>query len=532
MNKKVWTAVTVLLAAMLVLASCGKEPDREDTPDGMKKYGFKKYTVSNSSGKPGQVLAEEYENLGTERTQKIYDDNGNVTMLNKWYYDDTGEHLLKEVKWDRNRPTESKEYDMLGRCTLLQEKYEEGAGTVSVQDRLVLPFEYFKLKQLGGFELLILPVSESPADAANPTGEQVPIFAVSQDISELRTEYVYRGDTSEYTSICTTTGTGEIVGSLKFGESNEVLYGRIETARYLYTANYDEQTRRTEWSVSRVSGGNETKLTYGDYEYDAEGTCIRRTVHNREFLDGTWYEFVLEPDSDGTWYSIYQCESEQVKKFVNRSGYTLNAKTGITAYISEQYSYGETGEPYLLIRDTTEYYASGNLARTVNEYRLSENGEWEVIERELFDSEEYKTKSYKSTGGDSGTGVMIVTKKPGVAVPVREYRFSTELKEGEKREYIALSACLCDIYDYSKENWVEYSGIEIYEGKEYEECIAEFDEEGHLRKRSFRQTYYTEDDSEEAYAYTEEYDERGRIIRMTETPSAGGSITTWEYWEK
>ena len=77
--------LVVLCVAMLLamLTACGKQDGDEDEPKEESvlpegAYWYKKY-VAKDNDESKKVLVEEYVNLGTERSKKLYDENGEVT---------------------------------------------------------------------------------------------------------------------------------------------------------------------------------------------------------------------------------------------------------------------------------------------------------------------------------------------------------------------------------------------------------------------------------------------------------------------
>ena len=100
--------------------SCGvadglrQEKKEEDTrPNG--SYGYKKYRYREEKEKE-KILLEEYENLVTETVRNTYDELGVLISTYHAFFDETGEHLLKDISRTIGVTVVTKEYDSLGRC--------------------------------------------------------------------------------------------------------------------------------------------------------------------------------------------------------------------------------------------------------------------------------------------------------------------------------------------------------------------------------------------------------------------------------
>ena len=110
--------VAIILTVILTvtLAACGKKNTTTDPAKELPKFGFREYTVDYITG--DRALTVKYENLGTERTLTKYDEEGEISSIEKWYYDNTGEHLCNEQQFYQSDigPDRTLQQAVSGRC--------------------------------------------------------------------------------------------------------------------------------------------------------------------------------------------------------------------------------------------------------------------------------------------------------------------------------------------------------------------------------------------------------------------------------
>ena len=513
--RKILSLILVAVLALSVLASCGKEPDREEEPK-LKQYGFKKY-VREGGENAERTLREEYENLGTERTQKIYDFKGNVIELNKWYYDKTGEHLLKEVSWKEDEPTHSKEYDELGRCILEMVKYEEGTDA-AVKDGLYFPDTY--LTAFDRYELFYWyrpKLEENDPDSAE---EENPIRP-KKGTRELRTEYTYKGDTGKYASICTTTGDGEEVGKLVFGDGDIVKEGLLIGEKIEYRETFDADLYVGNWNETYVD-----QTFFGKREYDANGHCKFRTWYYEPMGTTGWKETFITVVDGVEWEVTYQySEEDKVGQLRQRDRYDDSGRLLCSEiYEGDIFSGIELNDRY-----TYEYYPNGNVAKTTMELDIANGDLHQTVEAEYAEEQANQVVS-QVIRMDNGNTVYTYNnyefKQDGVTDKLKQTIWNYQGFLGYNIEFDA--ACLRDSYDEMKEYWVDYAFRQIFADRTEDLYTYEFDEAGHLRKVEYSIT-----DADGVVKMMKEFDEKGRICKEVEAPDFGiETVSTWEYWEK
>ena len=256
--------IVIIVSAALVLAmtACGKGgDDRKEENKRFEPFGWQKYRKVTDviSGKVGERrLVGEYENLGTESTLITYED-GKTTGITKWYYDETGEKLLKKVVWSEGNATEASEWDTNGRLISYLRKIEDDNPS---EDFLSIPMEY--------------DTYESRDYLVEKIGGNV---CTDSDVKELRTEYTYRGDTDEIATIKTVTDRGEVVAYLERGEGDIVLSESwVGSLQLRYDEVYDAVTRTGHGVELDGEGGVSANI---DKTYDEYGRCteVTRSVY-------------------------------------------------------------------------------------------------------------------------------------------------------------------------------------------------------------------------------------------------------------
>lgn len=506
------TIILIVAVAAMLLTACGKKPEEKEKP---KPYGFKEYSVDPKDSSR-RTLTKEYENRVTERTWKNYDESGEVTWLKREYYDETGEHLLKEVTWGKERPTVSREYDFQGRCTVEMSKYEDGVYPVPNFDEskvISFPQEYWNYSEKDGLKL---PFS---------------LTEVNRSVLEVRTEFSYRGDTDEIERICTKNGDGKVIGLLERGEGDIVLQELLECDLLIYEETYDPQTRTAKWQV--MESGE--LYRFGLKEFDAEGRCIRYTNSGTEsWSDYSEYRFLY--DETGYWQERYSGETESKKALDTRLHYNnAGERTVYEWYRSENRSM------HVWYRWTTEYDEKERLLLSLSEewdddgdLISSERSEYEYEDSESESVErDYLTSWYASAPNEPSSRNLqyekrtVTSEDPGLGTI--KHVVTTWFVSGDRTQSTEIYAvCLPDPYDHEKENWVTYfceNNDTNWEAGE-KTVTSELGENGRLLR--------VEDLSGSDATVYSEYNEQGLIIhrRQVSTMSDAELITEWEYWEE
>ncbi|MBP5230528.1 MAG: hypothetical protein ILO68_02255 [Clostridia bacterium] len=513
-------AIVLTIVVMLSLVACGKPEKGKQA----SKYGFKKYSV-DPNNESDRKLVEEYENLGTERTQTIYDElTGDVTEVNKWYYDNAGEVLMKEVRWRKGNPTTSLEYDEKGRCIVVMSKIEH-ADIMNAETgalALTLPSEYlYNCPHILDMTLYRL----------------APLYYITLDdmITEIRTEYTYRGDMEEIQSIRTTTNTGETVAELVYGEGDIVLKGRFVGEIYLYEETYDPDTRTGRWMVKRH--GESYDYFGGEKKYDQQGRCIYAYKEDDNMEEWfTVFEFVYEPD--GYWENVSKGRHTDTAELRERNKYDSEGR--FVCY--ELYYTPDSGETILTYRSTREFLDDGRIACAREEY-------WDRSGNSRYEDNE--TTTYEYTDSDDGAvcrvyqerydkrfqeseerkTVMEVSGIIGQVSRIESTSFNSVGEVTAYSEYYRLN--LPDRYVRTEESMVEYSGKNVVSGETNEEITSEFDKQGHLRKV---EEYDIE--SGRRYGYDgpvyrcDEYNAGGMLCRSYKKEGDEETLFIWEHWEK
>ena len=255
MRKKL-TAIILTVILIVTLAACGKKNTTTDPAKELQKFGFREYRVDYITG--DRALSVKYENLGTERTLTKYDEEGEISSIEKWYYDNTGEHLLKHVKWSAYDATAAEEYDMNGRLIRRSAKKEEKEGSQDWWQTLYFPNEYSsyskKENQSVGLALVI-----GGYEHAKP------------DVKEIVTEYTYFGETDTIKEIKTVSDSGDVVGLLERGEGDIILRALIDGEYIHYDETYDAATETGEFEYAYTDDSDILIAFHGTRQYNSAG---------------------------------------------------------------------------------------------------------------------------------------------------------------------------------------------------------------------------------------------------------------------
>ena len=509
MEKKL-IAIVIAAALVLALTACGKGgKNKKNEP-----FGYRKYTITTDSGiEEGRELAEEYENHGTESTL-ISDDEGKAYDIRKWFYDETGEKLLKEVAWSKGSPTVAKEWDANGRLISYSQKKEEDNDT---DFNLEIPTEYnayddreYLVKNIGGK------------------------YFTRKSVKELQTEITYRGDTDEIATIRTVTDQGDVVASLERGEGDIILSETWEGSyQASYGEAYDEATR-----TGYGSEQNEDGMICGYIEktYDENGKLTR--VLEYSCTDG-WktleYDTSIVYSEDGSsqvyriqYYTyLLRSDSEELAKWYE-THYSYDADQRLTEEIVFRYPIWEE-ENYTEKRfdssKTYTYYENGQLKKE-EQYEFDEETsqvypsytvEYDKEGNEL--SEEY----YTPDGYYSSVSTYEYTDDPAVCGKVLHTVTKRYGGQEEPKEVTELWKCSYSVvreYDSLVTYRREYTG----EGVDDVSTTPVYDKDGYLSEIKWAMAGYEE---------TTELDRKGRIVHniFKDPDDNWSSEVIYEYWE-
>ena len=496
------TAVALAIVMIIVTTACGKGGTDRKVP--LKKQGFRIYKTENKQGIVAQErkLIKELEDTGTERTFKEYDDDGNVTELVKWYRDDSGEHLLKQVIWNINSPTYSYEFDANGRTIREYKKIEKPEE--ELLKHLSLPTGIF---QHTAKKFLYVYFSDR----------------VGSDVTELRTEYTYFGDSERLKTIKTVTNDGTVVASFEMGEEDIVISGFIRNDDESYEETYDPDTNKGTWK----------HLAYGEVfesgtkTYDSSGRCVYYSAYSDT------RQYLMEETS-----AVYDDEGAQsvTRKFDydKDAGYLLSHETrrmydgdGYETYVIDQ-SYDEDGRVTYGEAYHRTYHKNGKKATVKYESWDDESQEMVLKYEESYDEDGELTDSYTygffgNDGKLSYETHIVLIDAPDVAGKVKHKTVSYYPDKVGDLDYNTLiveeyNVCMTD--EYGRDDWYQYLEVRTTDGDRKEYKKGTFDSDGHLIE-------VTDD-----YGDTVEFDQQGRIFREKYEDWDDTTVTLeYEYWE-
>ncbi|MBO4651792.1 MAG: hypothetical protein J5649_00540 [Lachnospiraceae bacterium] len=521
MLRKITTAIFVLIIVFQSVACSkggnnGTVGNREETPTATptpakKASGFRMYERSMSGTINDQFLKGEYEDLITERTYKTYSSDGEILELKQWYYDDTGEHLLKMVEWEAagNTPSRTYEYDLKGRLVCFTEKFE-GKHT-RFDGGLDLPKEYYACA-----EKEYIYARDDMVETLEP------------DISELRTEYAYREDTGELVSI-KSYADEEQVCSLELGEGDIILSEKLRGRRgSSYEETYNPETRKGTWSAREDDSRGERYVREftGEKEYDESGRCTRNVtyvnINGEESLiedtvivydeEGALATTNIPNGTPGSLVGIPYDVTLYVMKTVSR--YDHNGRQMKT----EEYVIYD-GEMVPYAAETCTRNADGSVASITREVYNFDQMKMCVVEEETYNDvgELICQRSYDPDNGALCYDKTIsYTSDPEVAGTVRlevENGYVSPYREESMREE-EYQVCMRD--EFGNDLWVTY----LFSGPVGERKYGTFDAEGHMIRY------------EDGYWDIKEFDTQGRILLKHASDSEGIMRKyIYEYWE-
>ena len=503
MGRRKITATVLTIVLLLSLTACGRGKERE--PVKLRKSGVRAYRYSVLSDgtfeKKGMIL--EYEDIGTERSKKKMHPDGTVTSLVRWYYDNSGEHLLKMVSWNERFYTASTEYDLQGRKIVYSLKNDQGTA---VHGGCEFPDEYrsFFPYDFGTFEYV------------NDESQQ----------QELNTKYTYEGDTDKILTMETFTESGSVVGLLERGDGDIILRfhmtGIVSHDSSEYDESYDAVTGQSQWTFN-VEGKTES---YGVKTFDDKGRCVStetvnasKNIRHRETYryeeDGSYKVKKEHVTADGGYLTDEETQFSSKGKCINSKSYY---------YRYDPDTETEEKNPHGIYDYEYEYYDSGNLSKKTKKYYDSQG--------ELYSKEE---KEYDEAGNVTSEVEYIeditmrshfreMVSVPGVAGDVmRETHVNHSHEETYERTEL-YQVMLSDPDAPWEQCRITYS--KRNPSGEYAWNIrAEFDEQGRVRRIE-----------DESYSYIKffEYDEQGRVTKAgtINKRDGGENGTLFEYWEE
>lgn len=508
MGRRKITAAVLIIILLISLTACGRGSEEPLTirfrKSGVRAY---RYSVLPDGTFKKKRMTLEYEDLGTERTQKSLASDDSVITLKKWYYDDTGEHLLKEVSLEKYQLTESVEYDLQGRKIAHRLKNDMKIKAALI--RFDFPDEY------GDFL---------------PEAVYKPDYLYRDDpASEMVTEYTYEGNTDRIKTIRTVTDLGCVIGSLECGEGDIVLSCHMIGYDYYisepreYQETYDALTGQSQWTLYRDA----ELLSHGVRTYDDRGRCVSTETFDTE-KNRTWRETYQYGD-DGSY--------EQREEHMTARGEYL--PTEIKQFDSKgkcisKKTYDYTSDPdmdtdeWILYRSKSyeyEYYDNGEVSR-VSTKKYDGQGELTGENKRTYDARGRLTSDVTvSDGIMTQSDTMEIISVPGVAGDVMHQtrvKYNSREETYEREELYRL--LLPDPDQPWEQLWMTYSlydSTEIYSDRYH----AEFDEQGRMQRIERK-----------SYQFTEffEYDEQGRLTRAGTIYNQQGreTGTLYEYWEE
>ena len=509
------TAVLLMMVLAVLMTACDRKPKEPEKKEPRKPSGYRVYKTEKN--KNGDVLVdrlpvEEFEDLVTEKSLILYErvvDDKSPEFIQKWYYDDDGEVLLKEVSWGSSSydMTISAEYDHMGRLMRYSEKREYEASEDDYFRKPGLPKEYALILGTPGEE--------------NWLNNTIPNWQVEKNEREIQTEYTYQGDSGRIISLESVSESGAVIAYAERGDGDIILSATMDFGTSRYVEKYDEKERKSVWSFyddTLIVGTNTDLFLHydGEKEFDEKGRCVRfvKYEHEDEAVQHIAEEVLFSYDTAGrsatvNYYDYYGtpymeciCQYDSEDRTVKEEKYDLESGQLLETRTLSYHSNG------LLAVDNREAWNEDKGKFVPNFYlEYDEDGNL-MQEKDYYGGEihyEYKTE-YLEEQGITGT-VKRTTR--------------TNYKDGEPNWW--------DV-DYSvkvirgSEEWMTYRSVYGLSDEEIEDYKSKFDGEGRLIEVEKYNTLYQY-----------EYDEQGRIIRETVTYSPdvtyNDAISEYEYWE-
>ncbi|MBO4767088.1 MAG: hypothetical protein J5532_07305 [Lachnospiraceae bacterium] len=526
MGKRV-VAMILMLAMAVQAIACGKPSDsgKETTK---QPYGYKRYTCYegiDGSGSVKKVLKEEFEDLGTERTCKLYsEDDGSVYGIDKWYFDRSGKYLLKKVVWRYYSPTECFEYDTKGRLIRYSIKVEDGLNEL-------YPDYYFSL----------LSIPEVYFSYTTKTGLNLPTvrFRLDRSVKELVTEYTYKGDTGSYSKLRTIDDRGCEVCEVELGDEDIVLHAIISTPYAKYAEEYIPGNDGTAMSEGIYASDDNDEQVYIEKEYDQQGRCVKVSI--RETYGGendTLTVHVYEYDNDHYMWFQTVYSGEDGPKLTNVQSSKVDYDNRVLC--SETQYYDDQEKLHYAERSTYTYFKGDQVKTSLHEYSFygpstgyekdyerTYNEDGETVEYIYYSSDEQiREYSWRTDIKQEQTAI-------GTVRHYKEYTFDGEVISEYDKVYLPASE-----HPYEMD-WLTFSRISYSYGEQYETVVATYAKNGKLKRVEYLDSGYSsvEDARSQGYVYFE-FDEKGRTVvhgyqySPFESYREGtGEYDIWEYWD-
>ena len=539
-------AWVVIAALMVSLTACSRKKPEEDTrPAG--SYGYKKYQYYEGREKEKKLL-EEYENLVTETMRNVYDESGALKRTCRTYFDETGEHLLKDVRREVGGTTETKEYDQQGRCIAETSCFDEEtrSGGTKLDLQVSTYYLWYSSKRLFG-----IPLNAAYGYGGQPVAES--------NVKEIRTTYSYRGDTAEITGVRTIADQDSPAGLLELGDGDIVLTESLHTKDLQYEESYDPSENKGTF------GGNTDEAVFrGIKEYDTAGRIVRIEYNSlllwEENLQNSEYNYRCEREffyrNDGYWeeetHYFLNVEGEFEKYLLERSAYDGEGRL----LSQEKYTDLESETPWLESQSLYEYTDDGKPVKMTNrynweesyyevniEYTYTENGcivrffdRTNDEESVITDIPEENSFEYYEDPAIQGRLIHITV--------TREDRFLEAYAIAVPNEYDLPEDDWGDIATYTdswymwnileRRLWVMYYCTVSDGGLSVKTVSPEFDDDGRLREVVWKSDYEDLSANDNGSVFHDEYDEQGRLCRSREKMKSMDSeiVTEWEYWDR
>lgn len=574
----------VLVVLVVSLTACGREKKEEDTrPNG--SYGYKKYRYREEKEKE-KILLEEYENLVTEAVRNTYDELGVLISTYHAFFDETGEHLLKDISRTIGVTVVTKEYDSLGRCIVEKicgdaesgaentvkgqtylENYSEVAGWRVSTNGLPLPIQYqaFCSNSLTGIPSYIA------------YGLFLGQLMTEPSVKEIRTTYSYRGDTEEITGL-RTMSQDTVIAELELGDGGVVLKETVHAVDLQYEEIYDPSENK-----ATFRGNTDEGSFRGVKEYDSEGRCLSINFYGVDYRmeqgdtgdrDTNYrYETTFSYKDDGYIQEeaeyLVNGEGEPERHLLKHKEYAGN---GLLVF-SENYTEDENGILRVQTQEIYEYAEGGELTKIsvryywdetdgyamIYEFEYTENGVISRYYEGSYDAGEYhldtkKEDRYEYYDDPSKKGKLLHITMTGEEI-YAAMRDDYDLLSVNRGSMVAEANAIALQNDYDlpkqdlgvaaagldtwftsfieEENWVLYSYVISDGGLNVKTIQSKFDDEGRLRELEWQENY-DNSTGEAGSVFRNEYDEQGRLhISREEIKSVNATIITeWEYWDK
>ena len=508
------TAVLLTMVLAILMTACDKKQKEPEKKEPRKPSGYRVYRTdmdNNGDVAVSRLLVEEFEDLVTEKSWIRYervDEEKSPSFIQKWYYDDDGEVLLKEVSWGNSSydMAKSAEYDHMGRLIRYSVRQDYEAAEDEYISTPGLPEEYGLVLGTPGNDSWLY--------------SKIRFLDMEKNVREIQTEYTYEGDSGRIISLESVSENGAVIAYAERGEGDIILSATMDFGTCRYVEKYDEKERKSEWMLydNSLTMGPDTDLFLhydGEKEFDGKGRLVRyvRYEHEYDSVQHIDEEIIFTYDTAGRSATV---------KYYDDSG-TVYMEC-ICQYDSEDRTLKE--EKYdlengqLLETRTLTYHSNGLLA-------VDNREAWNEVEGKLVPSSyyEYDEDGTKVQQRDYYDDMICydykreLLEEPGIAGTVMRTR-STYYKDGEMywRDEDSSVKVIA-----GGEEWLTYSSRYGSPEDPSESYTSKFDDKGRIiESKRFLNLYQYE------------YDEQGRIIRESisyNRDNYSDCVFEYEYWE-